>query len=115
MRLYEFVEDDSLRVKLTGSVSQLIGRIRDTNTDKPYSLKALLTRLADDGISVSEEQFRQMIKNAPLKNLVANVKGDKVIFKGSGDTGEDDSAIEPDDTTGTLKKMANRATKKREA
>ena len=55
-----------------------------------------------------------MIEKEPLKNLIANIKGDKVIFKGDEDTGEDDSAVEPDDTTGTLKKMADRATKKRE-
>ena len=103
-----------MRVKLTGSVSQLIGRIRDTNTDKPYSIKALISRLNKQGLSVSEEQFRDMVKKAPLKNLIADVKGDDVIFKGFDGNQEDDSAIEPDDTTGTLKKMADRATKKRD-
>ena len=113
MRLFEFADDDSLRVKLTGSISQLIGRIRDTNTEKSYSLKALLSRLADQGISLGEDQFKDMVKNEPLKNLIANVKGDKVIFKGEEDSGDSDSAIEPDDSTSTLKSMAKRASKKR--
>jgi hypothetical protein len=114
VRLFEFADtndDNSLRVKLTGIVSQLIGRLGDTNTKNPYSLKALLTTLNSNGISVSPEQFRNMIEEEPLKNLIANVQGDNVVFKGQSSS---DSEVEaPDDSTSTLKKMANRAEKKR--
>lgn len=53
-----------------------------------------------------------MVDEEPLKNLIANVKGDKVIFKGHGDS--DSEVEEPDQSTDTLKKMAKRAEKKRD-
>jgi len=118
VRLREFTiseEDDSLRVNLTGLVSQLLGRIQDTGTKKSFSLTAFLNLLSKHGIPIDEEQLRDMVKEEPLKNLIANVKGDKIIFKGGSedDTGED-ASLEPEDTTDTLKKMANRASKSRD-
>ena len=113
MRLFEFAGDDdnSLRIKLTGIISQLIGRLNDTDTTKPYSLKSLLSTLDHSGISLSPEQFRNMLEEEPLKNLISNIQGDNVIFKGQSSS---DSEVEaPDETTDTLKRMAGRAEKKR--
>ena len=119
MRLNEFAiseEDDSLRVNLTGIVSQLLGRIQDTGTKKSFSLTAFLNLLSKHGIPIDEDQLRDMVSQEPLKNLISNIKGDQVIFKGGSedDDGSMDSSMEPEDTTGTLKKMANRASKKRD-
>lgn len=108
----EDVEDNSMQVKLTAIISQLHGRLKDTATKKPFSLTALLSILSKNGISVSEEQFREMIQSPPLNNLITDVKGDDVIFKGDSDYS---SEIEsPDETTGTLDKMAHRAAKARD-
>lgn len=113
MRLFEFTEDNSLQVKLTGIISQLVGRLNDTDMTKPYSLTSLLSRLRNSGISLSPDQFRQMIEQEPLSNLIADVQGDSVVFKDHAAT-MDNQAEAPEDTTGTLKKMADRAEKKRE-
>lgn len=108
----EGVEDDSMQVKLTGIISQLHGRLKDTATKKPFSLTSLLAILAKNGISVSEEQFREMIKSPPLSNLVADVKGNEVVFMGDDNPQNDIEA--PDQTTSTLDKMSHRAAKARD-
>ena len=115
MRLYEFTEDpNTLSTKLTGIVSQIHGRMGDTGSEEPYSLKALLNILGNRGIHVTDEQFRSMVGQPPLNNLIANVQGDRVIFKGHEGSDLGSSVEEPDDTTDTLKKMASRAEKKRD-
>lgn len=101
-----------MQVKLTGIISQLHGRLNDTATKEPLSLKSLLSILNKNGISLSSEQFRNMIKSEPLSNLIADVKGDDVIFK--GDEMPDSDVESPDQTTDTLDKMAHRAAKKRD-
>jgi hypothetical protein len=108
----EGVEDNSMQVKLTAIISQLHGRLKDTATKKPFSLTALLSILSKNGISVSEEQFREMIQSPPLSNLISDVKGNEIIFKGDDNPPNDIEA--PDETTGTLDKMAHRAAKARD-
>lgn len=112
MLLYEFVEDNTDMIVLTGVVSQIYNRIKDTGFDKKYSLDALLNTLSDRGIDLDREKFIEMVKHQPLKNLIANVEGDSVVFK--GESSEDSENVDMDDTTGTLEKMAKRAEKKRE-
>ena len=116
MRSIEFivenVEDNSMQVKLTGIISQLHGRLQDTNTKKPFSLISLLNLLKSQDISVNERQFREMIKNPPLSNLIADVKGNDVSFIGDDNPSAD--MENPDQTTDTLDKMAKRASKARD-
>lgn len=112
MLLYEFVEDNTDMIVLSGVVSQIHNRIKDTGFDKKYSLESLLNTLSDRGIDLDREKFIELIKHQPLKNMIANVQGDNVIFKGEGS--EDSENIDIDSTTGTLEKMAKRAEKKRE-
>jgi hypothetical protein len=113
VRLYEFAGDDSMRVKLTGIISQIHAKSRDQGFKKPFSLTALLNILGDEGIPLDEEQFREMVKEAPLKNLISNIKGNKVVFKGDSDT-SDSELEEPGADTKVLDKMAKRAADKRD-
>jgi hypothetical protein len=53
-----------------------------------------------------------MIQSPPLSNLITDVKGNEVVFKGDSDYSSE--IEEPDDTTGTLDKMAQRAAKARD-
>ena len=109
MRLFEFEDDDSLRVKLTGIVSQLRSRAKDTNFEKPYSLTALKNKLSDADINLDDEEFRDMLEDPPLKNLISNIKGDQVFFKGLGNEPVSDQG--PDEMEKTLDKMSKKATK----
>jgi hypothetical protein len=108
MRLYEFESDDPLRVKLTAVVSQLRGRLEDTAAKKPFSTDALLDMLRDEDIEVSKDDLFDMIKEPPLKNLIKNISGNKVIFKGQRDS-DKKSDSDKDDNKDTVEKMAKSA------
>lgn len=118
MKIFEIlkesdVSDNALPVKLTAIVSQIHSSSRDQGFKKPFSLKAMLNKLRDNDISLSAQQFREMIEEDPLKNLIANVKGDDIIFKGDKDSSNDELET-PDANTNTLDKMAKRAADKRD-
>jgi hypothetical protein len=111
MRLFEFEDDDSLRVRLAGLVSQLRGRALDTGAKEPYSLAALRNKLHDAEINLDDEELRDMLEDPPLSNLIANIKGDQVIFKGIG---PDTAELDDEQSERTLDTMAKRAAKKPE-
>ncbi len=112
MKLYEFETNDHDAIMLTGIVSQILSRINDTGFKKEYSLDSLLNTFSDKGYDIDREEFLDMIKNPPLKNLISNVKGDKVVFKGEEESTDDSEAVDMDQTSDTLEKMAKRASKK---
>jgi hypothetical protein len=112
----EVTDEDisSLQVRMVGIITQLYGRIVETGTRKPYSLDALLMMLSEQGVPLNAEQFREMIQVPPLSNLISNVKGNKVIFKGQNDVSGNTDLESPDASSDTLDKMAKRAAKKRD-
>lgn len=112
MKLYEFVADDHDALMLTGIISQILSRIVDTGFKKEYSLTSLLNTLSKKGYTIDREEFIEMISNPPLKNLIANIKGDNIIFKGEVDQQDDSESLDTDETSDTLEKMAKRAAKK---
>ena len=115
MKIRELLEDrssDDLSLKLSAALNQISSRVIDTGADSKMSLMSILNILSDLGIHVSEEQFRNMVNDEPLNNIVSSVEGDKVTFIGQRkDYG---NSIKPDQTTSTLEKMAKRATNKRQ-
>jgi hypothetical protein len=116
VRLYEFAgkpEDaESIKVKLTGALSQIRGRIEDTNAQSKMSVKALRSKLRDVGIRISTSQLKDMIDDEPLKNIIANANNGEVVFLGQDEDSDDMDSIDPDQSTDTLEKMAKRASKK---
>lgn len=113
MKLYEFDDIDRDAIRITGIVSQLLSRIKDTDFKGKYSLKSLLNTLSEKGYDIDRGEFLDMIKNPPLKNIIANVQGDRVVFKGEEQETDDNLAVDQDETSDTLEKMAKRAEKKR--
>lgn len=113
MKIRELFEDyessDSLRVNLTGILSQIRGRIEDTGADKTISLDALLSKLNDAGFPLSARQFIEMSKEEPLNKIIANVSSHRVVFMGQAD--DESDALDPEQSTNTLEKMAKRAAK----
>lgn len=112
MKIRELFEsnDNSEEIKLLGALEQVRGRIKDTGATSKISLEALLASLSKLGINLDEKQFREMSAQEPLKNIIANVAGDKVVFIGQSDS--DTDALDTDNTSSTLEKMAKRAAKK---
>lgn len=112
MRLYEFTDEAKTnKIKLVGLLKQFQGRIEDTNADEPASLEAILGMLSAENIHLTADQFRQMASEPPISNIVSNVRGDRVVFKGQTDEPE---KMNQDDASKTLDKMAKRAAKNKE-
>jgi hypothetical protein len=109
MLLYEFSDDDPLRVKLTAVTSQLKSRMDDKNSKEPMSTNALLNILNGEGISLSKSDLFDMIKKDPLKNIIQNINNDEVIFKGHT---HDNEVIDHDAAEKTVQQMAKRAASK---
>jgi hypothetical protein len=105
MRLFEFIGDDPLRVKLVAIVDQLRDRYR--HSKEPMSVDAFLELLNDNDISVDISDLRDMIGKDPLKNVIQDIKDDKVFFKGQ--KGDEKVPTSPDQQEKTVAQMASRA------
>jgi hypothetical protein len=104
MRLFEFSDADPLRVKLVAVANQL-----STSTD-PMTADEFLTVLNKNGISLDKRDLFDIVKKEPLKNIIANVSDDKVIFRGQeNDTeGQEQS---PDENEKIRQQMASKQVK----
>lgn len=114
MRLFEFAGDDPLRVKLTAVADQLQSKALDSN--RTMSTDEFLRYLSKFDISISKSDLFDIVTKEPLKNFIANVNNDKVIFKGQEE--EPDTQItnapdigQPEDKNKIVKQMASRALK----
>jgi len=105
MFLREFT-DNSLAVRLSSVVRQLKARRDDTAAKEPMSVRSFINHLRDNDLYVTKEDLIDMIKNPPLKNIIHNIKGDRVVFKGDSSTDADQPS---DDTEDTLDTMSRRA------
>ena len=114
MKLHELTESSDvsrlpLRVTTTAVVSRIKAQIEDSSYKGNYPIKSLLAKLNSHGINLNKEDLIKAIKQPPWSNLIADIKGDNVIFKGEAKI--DSDSMDPDSSTGTLEKMAGRAGK----
>lgn len=113
MKIRELLEDksdDDLSLRLSAILNQIASRVIDTGSDSRMSLTALLNKLSEMGINLTDQQFRDMVDGEPLNNVIADIKGDDVTF--IGQRKDTSKAVKPDQSTATLEKMAKRASKK---
>lgn len=80
MRLYEFAGDDPLRVKLLAVAGQL--KAEYENSDIPLTTDQFLRILRQNKISVGKADLFDMVKKEPLVNIIDNINGNEVVFKG---------------------------------
>jgi hypothetical protein len=103
MRLFEFANDDPLRVKLLAVTSQLESEYK--NSDTPLSLDEFLDILRQNDVSLDESDIYNIIKKEPLVNIIDSIEQGNVIFKGQiNDQGEP----KPSENQKTLQQMASR-------
>lgn len=118
MKIRELLNEDSApesMIKLSAILSQLSGRVADTGADKKMNLDSLVGLLNDAGVYISAQRFKEMVDNEeePVSNYIAGYDDQGVSFLGQNASSDSD-AIKPDNTTGTLEKMAKRAQNKRD-
>jgi hypothetical protein len=84
MRLFEFAENDPLRLKLAVVTKQLQDRVEQSG--QTISTDELLNFLKDHDIVLDKADLFDIVQKDPLKNVIKNVNKDEVIFVGQEDT-----------------------------
>lgn len=124
MKLFElfeaddFEKDDPLRVATTAVLSQIKAGIEDNSFKGKFTVNALLNKLVDHGINISKSSLIELVSEEPWRNLLIGVEGDNVVFKDEDEDDEDELedadmfSDAPDDSEGTVEKMAKRAANK---
>lgn len=113
MLLFEFdaKQNSAMTAQIVALTNQLEQEINDGEVDpNNYSVDDLLDYFQTYDVILDTDDLYNMIKVAPLKDLIHNIQGNKVVFKGHGDI---DSLDQPEDQDKkTVKQMAKHALKK---
>jgi hypothetical protein len=111
MLLFEFDTSRNNNADLVALTNQLAQEIDsgEINPDS-YTLDELLDYFQQYDIILDADDLYDMIKEPPLNDLIHNIQGEKIVFKGqSGDLSLD----QPEDQDKkTVKQMAKHALKK---
>jgi hypothetical protein len=112
MRLFEFdqKQDRAMVAQIVALTNQLEQEIVDGEIDPDnYSVDNLLDYFQEYDIILDADDLYNMIKVPPLKDVITNIQGDKVVFKGyQGKSAVDAPA---GDDKKTVAAMAKRAMK----
>ena len=108
MRLFEFDNNDPLRVKLTSVVSQLQSDLEHANSEDPMSTDAFLNLLHHNDIVIDKSDIYDIIKKEPLVHFIKDIEDDKVIFRGQVFAKQ---PIDPDESEQIVAQMAKKAAK----
>lgn len=84
MRLYEFAGPDPMVTKLVAVGDQLKSDLEKGQADPNMAVPDFLQYLKKFDIIYDKTDLYDMIKQLPLKNLISNIQGDKIVFKGFG-------------------------------
>lgn len=84
MRLHEFAGSDPTVTRLVAVTDQFKSDLENNKIDPNMSLPDFLQYLRKYDIILDKTDLYDMIKKMPLKNLITNIQGDKIIFKGLG-------------------------------
>lgn len=106
MFLFE-LDNDPFITKLVGVTSQLKGEIDSGKKKSDWTVEELLNYYRNFDIIVDKSDLYDMIKKPPLNKSIANIKGDKVIFKGQ----QEQVKAEPDENEKIVAQMAKSAMK----
>lgn len=83
MRLFEFDQEKSTVAQIVALTSQLEEAIEDGDIDPDnYTVDDLLDYFQMYDVILDVTDLYNMIKVPPLKGLIKNIQGDKVVFVG---------------------------------
>jgi hypothetical protein len=110
MRLVEFDTSTIDSEELVALSQFLLARAEDTGGQKKISVSAFLKIVGDMGISFTKDQLLSQASLPPLSNLIDNVEGDEIIFKGNETA---DSTMSVSNAQNVVNSMSKRALNKR--
>jgi hypothetical protein len=86
MRLYEFDENSATVAKIVALTNQLEQELEDGEIPSEFSLDDLIDYFREYDVILDAQDLYNMIKQPPLKALIKNIQGDKIVFKGQSST-----------------------------
>jgi len=107
MLLHEFTGPNDVAVQLVGAMSQLKSSIDNGQAKNDWTVDELLSYLKGNDIHIDKSDLFNMIKKPPLQNMISNIQGEEVIFKGQ----ETIAAPDQDQNKKIVKAMAHSAAK----
>jgi hypothetical protein len=107
MRLFEFADDDPLRVKLLAVANQLKNQV--LGSGRTWSTDEFLNFLKQNDIVVDKADLFDMVKKEPLVNIISNINKDQVVFRGQENAS--DVPQKDDEMQKTRQQMASKALK----
>lgn len=111
MRLYEFADADPIVTRLVAITDQLQSDLDNKDIGPEMTTDQLLKYLSNYDIVVDKSDLYNMIQKPPLKNVISNIQGDSIVFKGlEGDGAPANPPI--DQNQKVVSQMANKAANK---
>ncbi len=110
MKLFEFDDSNSLRIKLVAVTNQLKAEV-EHNPESSMTTDELLELLKQNDITIDKSDLFNIVAKDPLKNIIKNINGDEVLFKGQSEAGAGLSEPEVSDTQKTVSTLAKKAMK----
>ncbi len=108
MRLYEFDDDSQSSIAKIVIVADQLKNDAKRGKLKDWDLDRLINYFQSYDIILNPTDLYDMIKKPPLNDLIDNIQGDKIVWKGRKKA----SLREPSETEKTVKGMAKKALKR---
>jgi hypothetical protein len=105
MLIREFQDPSTTRLAALGQF--LLGRAKDTAAKKTVNTATFVGLARDMGIDITPERLQILSTQDPLRNIIANIEGDTVVFKGAEETVT--PTMNVDQARATVDRMAKRA------
>lgn len=110
MLLCEFDQDRAMVSKIVALTNQLKQDLEDGVVGTDYTVDQLLDYFQKYDVILDVRDLYNMIKVPPLKSLIKNIQGDKVVFVGQDETSPKYDAPTSDNKE-TVAQMAKHAMK----
>ena len=107
MLIREFQDQDSLKLAAIGQF--LLKRAQDTDAIKPMNVNAFIKLARENGINLTPDRLQQLVMREPLNNIIDNIQGDEIIWKGSQTSAAAGAKMSVDQARKTVNQMAKRA------
>lgn len=82
MFLFELDSPDPLTIRLIAVLNHLKSNVENGKAKADWTTEELLDYLDSNQITLDKSDLYDMVKNPPVNNIISNIQGDNVIFKG---------------------------------
>lgn len=109
MRLFELDNSGELVTKIVTLTDQLRNDIDNGKISSNFTMEMLQNYFRQYGIILDKQDFYKMILKYPLKNVISNIEGEQVIFKGLPQQPKPTESPDNEKSQDIVSKMAHKA------